>query len=90
MSSRDEILEMDLEEELLNIHDTPDHNAWELVDQALTILKDIAPYHKKSNSDGSTVQSDLDGSGPTTSQHSEKGKEGLLKRKGTTVHFPEK
>ena len=66
---RDTILEMNLDEVLLNIHDTADNTAWELIDQALTILKDIAPYSKKS--DGSTIQSD-DGSGPSTSHPSDK------------------
>ena len=66
---RDTILEMNLDEVLLNVHDTEDNAAWELIDQALTILKDIAPYSKKSV--GSTIQSD-DGSGPSTSQPSDK------------------
>ncbi len=73
---RDTILEMSLDEILLNIHDTTDNAAWELIDQAMTILKDIAPYSKKS--DGSTIQSD-DGSGPSTSQPSDKS--GPVKRK---------
>ena len=60
---------MNLDEVLLNIHDTTDNTAWELIDQALTILKDIAPYSKKSD----------DGSGPSTSQPSDKS--GPVKRK---------
>lgn len=82
MLHRDELLEMDLVEVLLNIHDTSDHDAWELVDQALTILHDIAPCSKKSG--GSTIQSD-DGSGPSTSQHSDKEKAVLVKRKSNSV-----
>lgn len=69
MPFRDTILEMNLDEVLLNVHDTEDNAAWELIDQALTILKDIAPYSKKP--DGSTIQSDA-GSGPSTSQPSDK------------------
>ncbi|CAB4026011.1 ARABIDILLO 2-like [Paramuricea clavata] len=74
--NKDTILEMSLDEVLLNIHDTTDNTASELTDQALTILKDIAPYSKKS--EGSTIQSD-DGSGPSTSQPSDKS--GPVKRK---------
>ena len=78
ISFRDTILEIGLDEVLLNIHNTSDNTAWDLIDQALTILRDIAPYSKKSN--GSVIQSD-DGSGPSTSQQSEKEKSGLGKKK---------
>ena len=87
--SRDEVLELDLMEVLLNIHDTTDHEAWELVDQAMTILKDIAPYSKKSSA-SSTVQSD-DGSGPSSSQNNDKDKhtEAYQRKKNNTIHFNE-
>lgn len=73
---------MDLVEVLLNIHDTSDHDTWELVDQALTTLQDIASNSKKSSA--STIQSD-NGSGPSTTQHSGKEKAVLVKRKSNDV-----
>ena len=71
---------MGLDEVLLNIHDTTDNTAWELIDQALTILRDTASYSKKSTSADSAIVSD-DGSGPSTSQQSENDKSEPVKRK---------
>lgn len=68
---------MNLGEVLLNIRDTTDNAAWEMIHQALAILKDIALSNKKS--DLSTILSD-DGSGPSTSGESQIDKSKTTKK----------